>query len=407
MVKGKTTQQKVRKEALTKLAIIIAGLILIVNTVQLARFGAIVENVDMYNKGVVDELGGFREDVSSFGSDLNEIRSFLLLPTREYSFAKEFKPIVEEDEKETSNTEKAIYQFLGQFMDEQTVKENAAQAEEKVKSLYNNSSFREEISNYSLKVGRMETTDEMASFKILNETGVAIYSYIINKKDNSIIIQSALGTYEVEAEDAMEHDREIVDYFRKNKEDAEKMKTVIEKLTSDLSTLVKKWEIVKILNEKKVKIGAPEESNDEINYYVLNLEDEKLLMITIPRNDAKYILSDKEYETIEDLETALKEVLQEIDARTAFEKLIEDRQAELEEIFNSEAFQDYLSTNNLSISTEPSESYNKINYDVMDGDGKVAFSFVIELSSGMFKVMKDNEEIDLYTILNSGSKKKP
>jgi len=38
----------------------------------------------------------------------------------------------------------------------------------------------------------------------------------------------------------------------------------------------------------------------------------------------------------------------------------------------------------------------------------VSFSFVVEMSSGMLKVIQDNQEIDLYTFLDSlGSKKKP
>ena len=76
-------------------------------------------------------------------------------------------------------------------------------------------------------------------------------------------------------------------------------------------------------------------------------------------------------------------------------------------IFSQPAFQDILKNDGLAVSLSPREEYNKLLYDVKDADGKLVFSFAIELSSGMFKVIRGNQEIDLYSALNNGSKKKP
>lgn len=122
---SKNTQTK---EALKKLGFMLLGLLLAVNTVQLVRFGDIVERVDRYNQGVVDELGGFSGDVASFGGDLNEIREFLLLPTKEYSSTPKDQQAEEGNEPKASRTETALFTFMEQIADEQNVGINKEKA---------------------------------------------------------------------------------------------------------------------------------------------------------------------------------------------------------------------------------------------------------------------------------------
>lgn len=87
---------------------------------------------------------------------------------------------------------------------------------------------------------------------------------------------------------------------------------------------------------------------------------------------------------------------------------LEARKQELRDLVADAAFIDTLSLLGLTLAAEPRQEINKEIYDVLDGQGKVQFSLVLEVSSGMIKVLRDNQEIDLKSFLeDSGSKKKP
>ncbi len=81
---------------------------------------------------------------------------------------------------------------------------------------------------------------------------------------------------------------------------------------------------------------------------------------------------------------------------------------ELEDIVKDKAFTETLASIGLKVAEKPREENNKYIFDVMDGTGRVKLSLALEISSGMMKVIRDNQETDIKTFLESaGSKKKP
>lgn len=403
-------QKQIRKDAFTRIGFIFLIILLIANTIQLTRFGAIVERVDQYNKGVVDELGGFRQDMISFGSDINEMRSFLLLPSRDYSFADKETKISDEDPEESSNTQKAIYQFLGSYTEEMNYEENMALSLERIKALNANESLKENLEKSELAMTPVEENEETCSFKVIvhpSPSSVPLFAVIIDKKTNQLRVQSVLGTKEIEETDAEKSTEELSKYLTENKDNAQKLKDDIETKKTGISNIINNEEVISLLKEKN--LSFPTEVKEDANgysYSVINSEETELITVTIQREDALYKMSENSYSNENELLAAFMEELKNTDGSTAMEKLINERKQELAEVFNDEAFKDMLSTSELSVTTEPREDYNKVLYDVTNKDGIVEFSFVIEMSSGSFKVLKDNEEIDLHSFLQDNTKKK-
>ncbi len=79
---------------------------------------------------------------------------------------------------------------------------------------------------------------------------------------------------------------------------------------------------------------------------------------------------------------------------------------ELDDLVVDEAFVDTLKSLGLSVKEGTREESNLQIYDIIDANGKVEFSVAMEISSGMIKVIKDNQEIDIKSFLTDGSKKK-
>jgi hypothetical protein len=405
--KAKEDHKKIRREAFKKLGLILVGLLLFVNTVQLARFGEIAERVDLYNKGVIDEIGKMRQDTMLFGQDLNEIRKFLLLPTKDYSFFKDDQGTQDTEETGEDMTTSAIYSFLSQVTDEQSYKKNSALAVERIKTLSKDQSFIGALAQIQLKAGQTEDNEVSATLKITDETGNALFAFSVDKKTAALKIQSSIGTYVLTATDPAAQQKEITDYFKNNKEQVAKMKDLIGKQKTAIVELMKNKDITAIFGEKKISMTpAPEESDEAITYYIINSESNHLLGITIQRKDGTLSFNDKTYNDTGALLPDLLNKLKEVDASSELQKMVNERRQELEKIFQEDAFKEMLKTDGLTIESNPREEYNKLLYDVKNSDKKVVFSFAIELSSGIFKVIKDDTEIDLYS-LEAGSKKKP
>ncbi len=399
-------QRTARRDAFLKLGMIFLGILLVADTVQIARFGEIVERVDLYNKGVVDELGGFREDIVTFGNDMNEMRSVLLLPAKDYSFIDGGEEISEDDAREASPTEQALYTFLSSYASEKDMAAKAALSADAVKAMAASETFAQGLDGAGFGAAPLEDGEFSVSFKI-NLDGVSVFAVTADKKTGELKIQSAAGSYLVKAVEKAEMEKEILAYVIENGEKIARLKQDIDGGKGMIENLFKEEEIQKLLAEKKLSFdSAPIEDDELISYGVLNVEEEALLTVSVKRTDASLVMNDKTYPGLEEFKAALVETLKNLDGATSVEKLIIDRRAELEAVFKQEAFADILKTSGLSVSAEPREDYNKLLYDVKDEAGNTVFSFVIELSSGYFKILKDNQEMDLYSAMDDGSKKK-
>lgn len=413
--KEKSEKKKILQKAFLKLGFLFLGFLVVFNTIQLAQMGGIVQNVDKYNQGVVQELGGIRNDVMTFADDLNEIRSFLLLPTKNYSFSSGETGENNGEEQKNSQTAAAVYSFLGKLENEELAAKNAQQAVEIVKNILADENFKSQLTENGLTAGNLEENEMAASFKIL-EGNTALFGISINKKTNEILMQSVLGSWLVNFGNPTEISAKIIENVKNNKTKVQETKQFIEKNKSDLLSFVKSADTVSLLKERKISfVEAPDELDDSIDYSFVNADQEKLFRIRIfrspmPNSENQVVIDKADAKPARDINgliPELKKQLETVDTSSAMEKMVKERRAELETVFQEEAFQDLLKKNEFTLTTQPREEYNKLLYDVKDKQGKVVFSFVLELSSGSYKVLKDNTEIDLFGAAEEdGSKKK-
>lgn len=409
--KEKPAKKDVLLGAFKKLGLFLMVALVIVNTFQLAHFGGLVESVDSYNKGVVQEIGGIRSDVVSFANDLNEIRSFLLLPTKQYSILKGGNDTEDSGNTEENNsqTATAVYSFLGKLEDQEMATQNAQKALDLVKNIAASESLKKELTANSLTIGAIEENEKIDSFKILN-ANIPLFAVLVDKQTANVSVQSVLGPQPLLASNAEDFSTKIIEYVKINKNKVEELKKVIDAAKADLLAAVKQPEWTTILASRKITFQeAPEETEASINYSFTNADQEKLLTLKILRVNGQIEMNGKTYENVKNLAAELQQQLQSVDTSSAQEKMIKQRRAELEAVFKETAFQDLLKKNEYTVDAQPREEYNKLLYDVKDKQGKVVFSFVIEISSGAYKVLKDNTEIDLFSTMQEedGSKKKP
>lgn len=94
--------------------------------------------------------------------------------------------------------------------------------------------------------------------------------------------------------------------------------------------------------------------------------------------------------------------------------LQEAQKKELDDLIRDKAFSETIRSIGLSPEGKPIEDSNRYSYRVLDANGKLSFTLMLEKSTGMIKVVREDgqgahQEIDIRSFLNTdeGSKKKP
>jgi hypothetical protein len=398
-------QKAARKDAFLKLGLFLVALLLIVDTIQISRFGAIVESVNQYNKGVVDEMGGFRQDIMLFGNDINDMRQYLLMPKSDYSFLNEMKSSPEVDEQQLSTAEQAAYKYLSDFIGQKQAEINSRLAEETINSLYKNEILTNSLTAQSLSAGQIASSEDYFNFKI-NENEKPMVNIIAEKNTGKIFIESNQGKQEIKnAED-------LVKYVDSHKEKILTLQRVIGEAFTNVIETANQQEIKTILAKKKLTfLKDPTQTADAYLYAFNDSDSLPAVIVAVNKKDGSISLISNNSTPLqiaqkEDLSFKLLEILNNLDTSSEQEKIIKSRRDEIENLFKEEAFQELLKSSGMQVQTQPREEYNKLLYDVKDEKGKIQFSYVLELSSGLYKIMKDNQEIDFNSILEDGSKKK-
>ena len=333
-----TEEKKHHQNWGVKIGMVLAILVLLGNSWMIWQMRSVVDRVDKYNQGVVDEIGGMTGDVKDFAGDLNEIRRFLLLPEKSYAV------IGQSDSGDATlspeaETNMALFAALDSISKEKKNAEKEAAALVTFNDLIKDPVFLNSVSATKLAVGekgQLQVKFNDALDKNLDGSanvllGQPLFNLVFDAGKNVFKLQSALGEQELVVGENSSLEAEIIQYMLKN-------------------------------------TGA--------------VRDKKM-------ESAKQAEADKQK------------------ASTQAVQDLQNRKNVLDNLINDKAFQDTLLADGWQLVVPAREEANKYIYDLKDAQGKVGFSLAVELSSGMIKVMRNGQEDDVKSFLNTeGSKKK-
>jgi len=399
--------------AIKSLAMLVLAFMLIFNTYQLLNLGMIVTKVDKYNQGVVDEIGAMNGDVKAFAADLTEIREYLLLPTKEYSFGEKATE-GNIDEKPASETELGVYAFLNSLDKENAISKNKTIALSLVDKFkvdptmkeYADSEVRRTIQG-ALSLGDVKAENSTLSIKFLSgtEEKEPLFNVLLNFETGSSTIQSIAGIKNLKSFTDSGFLTELLGHLVDSVDHVSKLKKSYKNRLQEIADLVKDDEIKKILADKKVQWPANPEENAES--YIFKVGQDGIPILNIRKSDMHLMVGEQNFENATAMKPALIRAFNSIESASPEQKLTTERLNELTAIFQQPAFQDLLTKSGGKLSEQPRQETNKIIYDVTGPDSKVKFSFAIEITSGMVKILKDDQEIAVTSFLDDGSKKKP
>ncbi len=378
-------------------------ILLLADTTVIFSISNIVNRVDKYNRGVVDEIGNVTGNIHKFANDLNEIRGFLLLPKHDYFVNKQNGDQLT-GEKKASSASQGIYAFLEQYQKNQNFQQNRNKANKWLTELQNNSTneFNSILIQAGLQWGKKINTDKLINVKFTNNTGINLFGLILDFQSGHMKVQSILGEKDL----GILNDTVLIDYLKTNEEIVKSKQADLLNQEINLNKLMNTEDVMHFLKAKNLIINNVYQNKMSGYNKEIKQNDKVVLSIEIKKPNFVFVLAGQEYNNIVSLQTALLNVLKNLDLRTNTQKIFDAKKSELEQIMKEQAFQDLIKRMHLKVGNLRGEN-NKIVYDLIDkSDGQVKFSLAVEKSSGHLKLIENNQEIDLENYqINNGLKK--
>lgn len=314
---------------------------------------------------VIEELSKTRSYIKEFGGDMNEIRKFLLLPTKEYVF--------DNEEEESVVTE----DISGNFFDFVTALQKSEQDAKMFTDALN------AIKNWIL-------TDVGGGLSVVEGDG-SVFKFIDtnNSEVAKVILESdgkmnatAFGGVEIysgsSSEDLILSFKDFVngDLAGIEKMIEEVQATKLKLLNETLPSAA----VQDVLNSKKIILSS--EKEDEMYYYyeLSNSAGEIVGTLSINKTSGCLMLN---YACVSDLAGAIGD----LDVRTALEKKIAERKQQIDGLLLDRGFQSTLKKSGDSISFSD-ETETRINYKVTNGEGQTIYTIYIDKSTGQVMVEK-------------------
>lgn len=411
----KSTKKSLRKfltRQHVQAALILAlSLLLLYQSVQLFRFKdemAFLDALKEQNSDVLQDLSQGKEYLSNFGQDLNEIRQFLLLPTKDYNFStKSEVDLASEDENEEEDDLGALLftyvEKLGEYeSNQQRYEANLAAIQSGLSSSY--------WGEHGLVVdGSGQYSDEEVRFPFKDrDSGGELMTLHL----------SYTGYFSLETFDGPVPLSENTDYTALGS----LLKSITEEELPDLRIRIQsihedRIALQGIMNDRAVQtalaakifsISTELTSAERYYYEIRNKDGESIATLSIYKKDGSIrldlIASMPNYEnqfelTVDTAQNQLIDVIEKgLDGRTDLEIAVAELRIQMEDLFDDTAFQAVLSE--LGLTLGPSEETpESIRYSIYNEEGELLRVIFIDKKTAEVKVeLPDQEEVKTLSV---------
>ena len=388
----KNKKKSIKKKFLKPITFGVLALFLLIIVIQIAN------PMNTARKSAVQEI------VMQFGDDLNEMREYLLLPQRDYSYLND--EVSEKSSDETISSQ-SIYRFVNEVGESYLSAKEKESNYLKILNLKKDGEFYQQITALGLSPSKyLDDTAESTLYKFYLKTD-AIAQLVLDKENSEFYIQSIVGTeYLMWNEDSSLKDV-VLKYIGDNKDYI--IATRI-RITEQKEAIIKLWSeenLKLILLENKLQPNLnPTETEAGFEYVIQNMDGTALTAITISRKNGNFIFENSEYASIELLLAPLSAKLKTLSGESQRSISIQEKKEELEKMLLSNEFIKSLTSIQLKVEAGRDEN-KRIFYDLFNTeDEKIIGSIIFEKETGniFFFRASDNAELSIDDVM-IGSKK--
>lgn len=379
-----------------------ATVVLIFLSYQVYTMNKVIAPVKDKSEGLIDDLNSFRNNNAAFASDLNEIREYLLLPTKDYASGESAQPT-------DDDLKAAILSFIGSVGHDADKIEKVKEIQTKVQSVVDSEEFKALMKDQGLLAYEFYPKYDGQNFYNflalkIDELGPLAYVQA-NVVDGSFLVDSFAGQQQL----GTEIGTNLIDLIKEKKQiwiDARKQ--ILDK-QKGFAEFFKTGEVAAFLKEKKLTFDA--KYTDAIDAYVYKVDGPygKVLDFGIAKQSGALFLYgvDKvSFASADEFNKALMDALKSADLRSPVEKLVEQKKNLLDGMFGEDSFGSFLQEFGGEISSEAKEEPDRYVYTLLRG-GQPIGSIILEKGTAKIKVLRNGDgfAVDVFDY-SSDSKKK-
>lgn len=390
------TRQRVQSFFVLALAIL-----LLAQTVQFYRFKERVEFIDQLetrNSQVLQELGKGKEYLSDFGRDLNDIRQFLLLPTREYSFGQ--SDVGQSESIEEEDLDAQLFSFverLGKYEKNQERFDANQTSWQGIMedSFWNENAILADVSGFA--------SEEAMEYEMKDVKLEGVVLLTIDLSYDGIF---SAKTYEDEFElsddtNAQQVYEDLKSFVEADLPGMRERITKIIEMRQGLLTFFQSSGTEASLAEKHLTVSSELNQSGLYLYEVHNEDGITVLAVGVSREDGQIHFSleapldtySSTTEGVLNLETLnddlLLLILDGADSETVVEKMVSERDASIQRVSKDRAFVAVLKEMELSWG-ERTETEERIYFSILNLEGEPLRIIFIDKQTGEVKVEMPN-----------------
>lgn len=395
------------------------GAVLLFQMVQFYQFRqrlAFIDDLYDRNTNVLTDLNKGKEYLSSFGADLNQIRQFLLLPTKSYDFS-DMVDLASDSSGPDLNTE--LFDFVGSL------------------GKYEQNEALYAANLIAVKAGLTDPAWAAAGLSLVSAEGQALddrmeFSFTDASLGEATVLKVDLGYdglftvplyyREVDLADRSSWSSVFADVQSFLKNDLAELRTSVQTVNTaraSLKTLLASTELAQVLKDKDMALSGEQENEETFFYQLRNSQLVALGEFSVSKQDGGMKFSidasvDEGFDSLlldgtasADLLAALRD---KVDARTDTQKKLDEKKAEMEGIMADTAFTATL--DKLGLHFGPiTETGTQVQYPLLDAAGATLRILFIDKSTMEVKVMlPDGQQVQSLSMatedLNTSGKKK-
>ncbi|MDP2625071.1 MAG: LCP family protein, partial [Candidatus Peregrinibacteria bacterium] len=378
--------------------VLLLGILMIFQLFSNAQMALTIREVANNNSQVIDEMGQVVEAVNSFGGDLNEIRQFLLLPTKDYSTT-----LISEEEAEEVATEVdpvvQIFEAIEKIGADEENRTHYEQVFNDLDAYMNASETLSLFSGYGLYLRNG------VSYHLADDEGTIFVTVSLDSSGDITMTTFSDETYEYGEDSTFEEFKlDIEDILANQLQGMKDLVALSRETRSRVYDLLNLNETLQAaLAEHSLSVGTEREVDDEEGdgYYAYDLQSADgivLLTIEVAKSDGTITIEEEVFEvgveasSDEDFVNWVIGFVGELDGRGHLEKTIEELAAAIESLREDEGFQSTLDKYTMTFTFDPVETDTALEYFILNSDGDPVMILYISKETGELMLKEPDAE---------------
>jgi len=370
----------------------------LIQYLQISSMTGGVSSLSLRGSSLVDEVGKLNQVTAMLGQDLNEVRSFLVMPTKRY-FDDDLEDASQDSDSNQDALQLALFKYVSHLGEQENLHQKLNVGLNDLNTLFSNESFKNYLNSAGLTISSIsESANDWHLSIIDGENRTILYIYL-DKTTGDINVQNVSGKMIPEVLESETFASHLESYLKQN---LDTISSSIKQLTNKKNYILESFNnesIRQIFESRKLSAStSPIDKDFKLFYEIKNESKEVVAEVILDKKDFSIQLKDYRDSgnvavKVTDLVSAIPPFVESLDTIPEVQKKVIEAKAKLSATLDDKGFKVLLEKLNLSIPRDPREDEYRYYYDiyaVITGKTKLLGSIVVEKATGIVNIVDPN-----------------